>query len=53
MAILQIIYQQKAYEGYAKDYEFSGASTAQDFDGCCRNPRHSFVRSIKWSMQSI
>ena len=24
--ILHIIYQQKAYEGHAKDYEFSGTS---------------------------
>jgi len=26
IAILQLIYQQKAYEGHAKDYEFSGTS---------------------------
>jgi NTE family protein len=26
ITILQIIYQQKAYEGHAKDYEFSGTS---------------------------
>ena len=26
MTILQLIYQQKAYEGHAKDYEFSGTS---------------------------
>ena len=26
VSILQIIYQQKAYEGHAKDYEFSGTS---------------------------
>ena len=26
VTILQIIYQQKAYEGHAKDYEFSGTS---------------------------
>jgi NTE family protein len=24
IAVLHIIYQQKAYEGHAKDYEFSG-----------------------------
>jgi NTE family protein len=26
MTILQMIYQQKTYEGHAKDYEFSGTS---------------------------
>ena len=26
IAILQLIYQQKSYEGHAKDYEFSGTS---------------------------
>ena len=26
ITILHIIYQQKAYEGHAKDYEFSGTS---------------------------
>src|SRR5689334_24721293 len=26
ITILQLIYQQKAYEGHAKDYEFSGTS---------------------------
>jgi NTE family protein len=26
IAIIQLIYQQKAYEGHAKDYEFSGTS---------------------------
>ena len=26
LTILQLIYQQKAYEGHAKDYEFSGTS---------------------------
>jgi NTE family protein len=26
LTILHIIYQQKAYEGHAKDYEFSGTS---------------------------
>ena len=26
MSILQLIYQQRCYEGHAKDYEFSGTS---------------------------
>jgi NTE family protein len=29
ITILQLIYQQKAYEGHAKDYEFSGTSTRE------------------------
>ena len=30
--ILQLIYQQKAYEGHAKDYEFSGTSMREHWD---------------------
>lgn len=29
VAMLQLIYQQKSYEGHAKDYEFSGASKCE------------------------
>jgi NTE family protein len=32
IAILQLIYQQAAYEGQAKDYEFSGQSMREHWD---------------------
>jgi len=32
MTILQLIYQQKAYEGHAKDFEFSGTSMREHWE---------------------
>ena len=36
ITILQIIYQQKAYEGHAKDYEFSGTSMREHWQSRLR-----------------
>jgi NTE family protein len=44
IAILQLIYQQKSYEGHAKDYEFSGTSMrdhwASGYDDTMRTLKH-------------
>jgi NTE family protein len=44
IAILQLIYQQKSYEGHAKDYEFSGTSMREHwqsgYDDTMRTLKH-------------
>jgi NTE family protein len=44
MTILQLIYQQKAYEGHAKDFEFSATSMrehwASGYDDTMRTLKH-------------
>ena len=44
IAILQLIYQQKSYEGHAKDYEFSGTSMREHwqsgYDDTTRTLKH-------------
>jgi NTE family protein len=42
--IIQLIYQQKAYEGTAKDYEFSGASMREHWDSGRADTERSLSR---------
>ncbi|MBY0610720.1 MAG: patatin-like phospholipase family protein [Beijerinckiaceae bacterium] len=44
MTILQLIYQQKAYEGDAKDYEFSGTSMREHWQSGLEDTRRSLKR---------
>ena len=44
IAILQIIYQQKAYEGHAKDYEFSGTSMREHWQSGYEDTRRTLKR---------
>ena len=43
IAILQLIYQQKSYEGHAKDYEFSGTSMREHW----RSGYEDTMRTVK------
>ena len=43
IAILHIIYQRKAYEGHAKDYEFSGTSMREH----CQSGYEDTRRTVK------
>jgi NTE family protein len=42
--ILQLIYQQKSYEGEAKDYEFSGTSMREHWQSGFEDTRHTLQR---------
>ena len=42
--ILQLIYQQKAYEGHAKDYEFSGTSMREHWQSGYEDTRRTLKR---------
>jgi NTE family protein len=44
IAILHIIYQQKAYEGHAKDYEFSGTSMREHWQSGYEDTRRTLKR---------
>ena len=44
IVILQLIYQQVAYEGYAKDYEFSGTSMREHWNAGLRDTRETIAR---------
>jgi NTE family protein len=44
MTILQLIYQQKAYEGSAKDYEFSGTSMREHWRSGHEDTRRTLMR---------
>ena len=44
ITILQIIYQQKAYEGHAKDYEFSGTSMREHWQSGYEDTRRTLRR---------
>jgi len=44
LTILQIIYQQKAYEGHAKDYEFSGTSMREHWQSGYEDTRRTLRR---------
>ena len=44
ITILQIIYQQKAYEGHAKDYEFSGTSMREHWQSGYEDTRRTLKR---------
>jgi NTE family protein len=41
---LQIIYQQKAYEGHAKDYDFSGTSMREHWQSGYEDMRRTLKR---------
>ena len=41
ITILQLIYQQKAYEGHAKDYDFSGTSMREHWQSGYEDTRHT------------
>jgi NTE family protein len=45
ITILHIIYQQKAYEGHAKDYEFSGTSMREHWQSGYEDTRRTLKRS--------
>src|SRR6202000_1531226 len=47
ITILQIIYQQKAYEGHAKDYEFSGTSMREHWQSGYEDTRRT-LKHQKW-----
>jgi len=47
ITILHIIYQQKAYEGHAKDYEFSGTSMREHWQSGYEDTRRTLKRQ-KW-----
>ena len=47
VTILQIIYQQKAYEGHAKDYEFSGTSMREHLQSGYEDTRRT-LRRPEW-----
>jgi NTE family protein len=44
VTILHIIYQQKAYEGHAKDYEFSGTSMREHWQSGYEDTRRTLKR---------
>jgi len=44
ITILQIIYQQKAYEGHAKDYEFSGTSMREHWQSGYEDTKRTLKR---------
>jgi NTE family protein len=44
IALLHIIYQQKAYEGHAKDYEFSGTSMREHWQSGYEDTRRTLKR---------
>ena len=44
ITILQMIYQQKAYEGHAKDYEFSGTSMREHWQSGYEDTRRTLRR---------
>jgi NTE family protein len=50
--ILQLIYQQKAYEGNAKDYEFSGTSMREHWQSGHEDTRRTLQRSHWLTMPS-
>ena len=44
ITILQLIYQQKAYEGHAKDYEFSGTSMREHWQSGYEDTKRTLRR---------
>ena len=50
LTILHIIYQQKAYEGHAKDYEFSGTSMREHWQSGYEDTRRTLKRRDWLSM---
>ncbi|HEY1736827.1 MAG TPA: patatin-like phospholipase family protein [Methylovirgula sp.] len=43
ITILQLIYQQKAYEGHAKDYDFSGTSMREHWQSGYEDTKHTLM----------
>jgi NTE family protein len=52
ITILQLIYQQKAYEGHAKDYEFSGTSMREHWQSGYEDTRRTLSRKDWLTMPS-
>jgi NTE family protein len=52
ISILHIIYQQKAYEGHAKDYEFSGTSMREHWQSGYEDTRRTLKRKEWLTMPS-
>ena len=44
MTILQLIYQQKAYEGHSKDYDFSGTSMREHWQSGYEDTKRTLKR---------
>jgi len=53
ITILQLIYQQKAYEGHAKDYEFSGTSMREHWQSGYEDTRRTLRRKDWLSMPPV
>ena len=51
ITILQLIYQQKAYEGHAKDYEFSGTSMREHWQSGYEDTKRTLKRQEWLRMQ--
>src|SRR5665811_252815 len=47
MTILQLIYQQKAYDGHAKDYDFSGTSMREHWQSGYEDTKRT-LKQRKW-----
>jgi NTE family protein len=47
MTILHLIYQQKAYEGHAKDYDFSGTSMREHWQSGYEDTKRTLMHK-KW-----
>jgi NTE family protein len=47
ITILQLIYQQKAYEGHAKDYEVSGTSMREHWQSGYENTKRT-LKNREW-----
>jgi NTE family protein len=52
ITILQLIYQQKAYEGHAKDYEFSGTSMREHWQSGYEDTKRTLRRKDWLAMPS-
>ena len=50
ITILQLIYQQKAYEGHAKDYDFSGTSMREHWQSGYEDTKHTLMHKAWMTM---
>jgi NTE family protein len=50
IAIIHLIYQQKAYEGHAKDYEFSGTSMNEHWTSGYEDTKRTLKRKVWLTM---
>ena len=53
MTVLQLIYQQKSYEGDAKDYEFSGTSMREHWDSGYEDTKRTLRRKDWLAMPPV